>query len=176
MPDNPDNLPETASGRNCYAPIQPRWRCRPDGSQEWRRLALTSSTARELRFRAGSCGVTTDAWLNIAFAVSQLGRSVSALGGGLEALPAIRASDPRLRSWQDYLRECDGPGLSDELPEVVFSHSASDSIELAEIDVEAVLELGDSDWDLARRCEIRAAGLGQALPEYMRAILTRAMN
>jgi hypothetical protein len=77
-----------------------------------------------------------------------------------------RPSDRRLRDWQSYLEEQDGPGLGDELPEVVLSKAALGIEPDTPIDIPRLLALTDSDWDLARHCEIRAAGLKVGAPAF----------
>lgn len=150
------------------APIRPGWRCRPDGSQVWRRIDLSASDAGRLRRRAAQCGVTTDAWLNVALTLGGTGsiRSARSLERVLPRVSVRHPSDRRLRDWQRYLEEQDGPGLSDELPEVVLSKTAIGIGPDTPIDIPQLLALTDSDWDLARRCEIRAVGLKLGAPAF----------
>lgn len=79
---------------------------------------------------------------------------------------------PVARGWQRYLEQQDGPGLTDELPEVVFSRMAIGPDELSNDEVRKLLKLPDLDWDVARHCEIRAAGLNLSLPVFVRAMST----
>lgn len=85
-----------------------------------------------------------------------------------------RPADPRLRDWQRYLEDKDGPGLGDELPEIVISEAALGIKPCTAINVRGLLELTDSDWDLARRCEIRAVGLKLGTPTLVASALAAA--
>jgi hypothetical protein len=158
-------------GRTPLAPRQARWRCRPDGSQEWRTLALSTQARVSLRRRAATCGVTADAWLNVAMAQTAMG-DIELLERRLDLTPVRRATDRRLCDWQDYLEGQDGPGVVDELPEVVFSMGAIGNEALRKADIADLLVLSDREWDLARRCEIRAAGLSLSLPAFVQATST----
>lgn len=82
------------------------------------------------------------------------------------------SSDRRIRDWQRYLELRDGPGLCDELPEVVFSSKAIGEGPLRSLDTASLLTLSDLEWDLARRCEIRAAGQNVSLSAFVRAAST----
>jgi hypothetical protein len=92
----------------------------------------------------------------------------------LQGLTLRRPADPRLRAWQRYLEEQDGPGLGDELPEIVISETAVGIEPSALIKVRGLLELTDSDWDLARRGEIKAVGLKLDAPSLLASALTAA--
>jgi hypothetical protein len=85
-------------------------------------------------------------------------------------MPVRKAADRRLRAWQRYLEEQDGPAPTDELPEVVVSRGAIDDGALRWLDAPELLELTDLEWDLARRCEIRAVGLGMGLQKFVAAV------
>lgn len=85
-----------------------------------------------------------------------------------------RPADPRLRAWQRYLEDKDGPGLGDELPEIVISEAALGIESGTPINVRGLLELTDSDWDLARCCEIRAVGLKLDAPALVASALAAA--
>jgi hypothetical protein len=155
-----------------------RWRCRPDGRQRWLRLALTPADASALRTRARDQGVTVDAWLGIALAtqeaLSALDRTscVQRLRSRLAKAPLLHADGRRLRAWQRYLEQCDGPGLDDELPEIVLSADA----ELpAATDIQMALRLGSAEWDIGRQCELRASALATPLPDYIRALASQQL-
>jgi hypothetical protein len=163
MPINPDNYVASR-----FAPICPAFRCRPDESQIWRRLEIGVSVASELRTRAVENGVTVDAWLNVALAGGLTGTKLSRdLKVGLFKLPVRRSSNRRIEAWQRYLEEQDRPGLDDELPEVVLSQAALEIESKDSVDIPRLLALTDSDWEFARDCEIRAAGLGVGGPALL---------
>jgi hypothetical protein len=82
-------------------------------------------------------------------------------------MPIREPADRRLRAWQRYLEEQDGPARTDELPEVVVSRAAVGASTSGSLDAAELLELSDREWDLARRCEIRAAGIGLNLQEFV---------
>lgn len=119
-----------------------------------------------LRRRAASSGVTTDAWLNVAVA-RRFMIDVKPLEQEVRRIPVREAADRRLRAWQRYLEEQDGPAPTDELPEVVISRGAIDDGASRWLDAPELLELTDLEWDLARRCEIRAVGLGMSLRKFV---------
>lgn len=163
MPINPDNsfAPRLVS-------IRPAFRCRPDGTQIWRRLDISVSVAGMLRRRAVESGVTVDAWLNVALGSGFTGARLSLdLKAGLLQVPARHSHDRRIDAWQRYLEEQDGPGLDDELPEVVLSQAALEIGSDDRIDISRLLALTGSDWEFARYCEIRAAGLGVSGPALL---------
>jgi hypothetical protein len=118
-----------------------------------------------LRRRATSSGVTTDAWLNVAVA-RRFMIDVKPLEQEVRRIPVREPADGRLRAWQHYLEEQDGPAPTDELPEVVVSRGAID-VASTWLDAPGLLELTDLEWDLARRCEIRAVGLGMSLQKFV---------
>jgi hypothetical protein len=153
----------------------PRWRCRPDGNQRWLRLELSPSLASALRRRASAAGLGLDAWLGLALAVQaarvDLGAErLIAIRRRLPFEPITRASDRRLRAWQDHLVRCDSAALRDELPEVVLPVAISD--EAARAGIAASPTVSGAEWELARRCELRATGLGRSLPDYIRQLAT----
>ncbi len=90
-------------------------------------------------------------------------------------MPVRDPADRRLRAWQRYLEEQDGPAPTDELPEVVVSRAATGVGTSGSLDVAELLELSDREWDLARRCEIRAAGVGLNLQEFVAVASTSAL-
>jgi hypothetical protein len=131
-------------------------------------LDLSVSVAGRLRRRAVESGVTVDAWLNVALPYGFTGAKLSLeLKTGLLQLPAQHSNDRRIEAWQRYLEEQDGPGLDDELPEVVLSQAALEIGSEDRIDIPRLLALTDSDWEFARYCEIRAAGLGLSGPALL---------
>lgn len=151
-----------------------RWRARPDGTQRWIRLPIGRQEAFELRRRAREAGLTVDAWLGIALAYEQVRAeqpNVSLSEKVRAALLAnpldFGATDP-IRAWQRYLLQADAPGLSDELPEVVFGGGISYATALHLLP--AALCIPSDDWALGRECELRAAAAADPLPDYIRAL------
>jgi hypothetical protein len=119
-----------------------------------------------LRRRAVSSGVTIDAWLNVAMARRFID-DVPPLEQEMSRMRIREPANRRLRAWQRYLEEQDGPAPIDELPEVVVSRDAIDDGAARWLDAPELLELTDLEWDLARRCEIRAVGLGMSLQKFV---------
>lgn len=126
--------------------------------------------------RAVESGLTVDAWLGIAIAYAIVKREAlevdmaTELGCALESAPLRFAPNERLRSWQRYLLCADGPGHGDELPEAVMgagisSRAAGEALPLA-------LSLRDSEWALARECELRAAAGPTPLGIYIRDLIS----
>lgn len=153
----------------------PRWRARPDGHQQWVRLPIDPASATRLRVRAVESGVTVDAWLGIAISYALVQRETlevdlaAELQCALESAPLRFGSSERLCSWQRYLLSADGPGLGDELPEVVMGAGVSSS-DAASV-LQQALELKDSAWVLARECELRAAAGPTPLRDYIRDLI-----
>lgn len=149
----------------------PRWRARPDGCQHWVRLPVDPASAVQLRVRAIEGGLTVDAWFGIAIAYATVKLEAeepdlyAALREALASVPLAFAPNERLRSWQSYLLAADGPGLGDELPEVVVGAGIS-LRDVAEA-LPTVLEMSDAELDLARECELRAAAESTPLPTYI---------
>lgn len=153
----------------------PRWRARPDGHQHWVRLPVDPSSAARLRVRAAESGLTVDAWLGIATAYAIVKRETAEIDLSAELRQAVEseplrfAPNERLRSWQRYLLSADGPGHRDELPEAVLgagisSRAATDALPMA-------LDIGDTEWELARECELRAAAKPTPLEIYIRGLV-----
>lgn len=153
----------------------PRWRARPDGHQQWVRLSIDPASATRLRVRAVESGVTVDAWLGIAIAYVLVQRETleidlaTELQRALESAPLHFGPSERLRSWQRYLLSADGPGLGDELPEVVMSAGVSSRDATGAL--QPALDLKDSEWVLARECELRAAAGPTPLRDYIRDLI-----
>jgi hypothetical protein len=85
-------------------------------------------------------------------------------------MPVRASADRRVSAWQRYLEQQDGPALADELPEIVFSRAAIGTGASMWLEAAGFLELTDREWDVARHCEIRAAGLGLSLQEFVAAV------
>lgn len=127
-----------------------------------------------MRRRAASSGVTVDAWVNVAVARRFID-DVPPLEQVVNRMPVREPADGRLRAWQRYLEDQDGPAPIDELPEAVVSRGAIDDCASTWLDAQELLKLTDLEWDLARRCEVRAVGLGISLQRFMAAATTRVL-
>lgn len=89
-------------------------------------------------------------------------------------MPVRASANRRLFAWQRYLEQQDGPALTDELPEIVVSRAAIGNGASMSLEAPGFLELTDREWNLARHCEIRAAGLGLSLQKFVAAPSARA--
>jgi hypothetical protein len=151
-----------------------RWRARPDRDQRWIRLPIDRAEASELRRRAGTTGVTVDAWLGIAIGYEQVRAELAHVSlsekvrRALPASPLDFGATEKVRAWQRYLLQADAPGLSDELPEVVLGGGISCAT--AARVLPAALRIPSDEWDLGRECELRAAAASLPLPDYIRAL------
>jgi hypothetical protein len=118
--------------------------------------------------------MTVDAWLGIALAYEQVRTDLSGealslrLRRALPSQPLRFGATDQLRGWQRYLLQGDGPGLRDELPEVVVGKGIS-AASAARV-FPAALCLGSDEWHLGRECELRAAEVAVSLPDYIHAL------
>lgn len=119
--------------------------------------------------------MTVDAWLGIALAYEQV-RAELPDAALMQRLRRVLPSQPlhfsatdRLRGWQRYLIQGDGPGLRDELPEVVIGRGVS--AKSAAHVLPAALRLSSDEWLLGRECELRATAVAVPLPDYIHTLV-----
>jgi hypothetical protein len=94
---------------------------------------------------------------------------MQAVKDGLAAAPLSFAPTQPLLSWQRMLIAADSDPVADELPEVVVE-SELQAEELARL-LPLALALTDSEWALARECELRATAARISLQAQLRALL-----
>jgi hypothetical protein len=150
---------------------RPCWRCRPRSEPTLVRFEGSYEDCLRARERASAAGTCVDVAIALSLELDQAltelcseqdgATTTEVLERVVAETPVCLASDAKLRSWQRYLISgADEPAL-DQLPEVALPRSVAEA-SACPLRLSEFVAIPVSRLDLARCCEIIAAGNGQA--------------